>query len=293
MHELPVSVIVMTKDEEANIAKCLRSVARFAEVFVVDSASRDRTTAIAERLGARVVPFEWNGLYPKKKQWALDHLPFSHDWVLYLDADEEVTPALGDEIATLLERGPAHNGYFIGFDYVFLGRVLRHGHRVYKLALVQKGRAQFRERDDLDLDDPVEVELHFQPALEGTTATLRERILHHDHDNLFHYFARHNDYSDWEALLRTQGSLLSRDEPQPLFRGTLKRIFARLPFKGTFAFVYSYVLKLGFLDGRAGFHFAVAKAMYYWQVGIKMRERELERGRRNESAPLGSVERTS
>ncbi len=237
--------------------------------------------------------FEWNGRYPKKKQWALDNLPFAHDWILYLDADEELTPPLVDEIAALLERGPAHNGYFIGFDYVFLGRVLRHGHRVYKLALVQKGRARFREHDDLALADPVEVELHFQPELDGTTATLRSRILHHDHDHLLHYFARHNDYSEWEALLRTNGSLRGHGETQPRFRAPLKLVFARLPFKGVFAFLYSYVVKLGFLDGRAGFHYAVAKGMYYWQVGVKMRERALAPDPQSEPHALGSVEQAS
>ena len=99
---VPVSVIVMTKNEEANIAKCLRGIRAFDEVFVVDSGSRDRTCAIAADLGATVVPFTWNGRYPKKKQWCLDELPFHHDWVLYVDADEEVPAALSREIAACL-----------------------------------------------------------------------------------------------------------------------------------------------------------------------------------------------
>jgi glycosyltransferase involved in cell wall biosynthesis len=80
----------MTKNEELNIAKCLRSLNDFAEVFVVDSDSTDNTRTIAESMGARVVHFSWNGKYPKKKQWCLDNLSFSHDWVLFVDADEEI-----------------------------------------------------------------------------------------------------------------------------------------------------------------------------------------------------------
>ena len=270
---LPVSVIVLTKDEEANIAKCLRSVARFDEVFVVDSASRDRTAAIAERLGARVVPFEWDGRYPKKKQWALEHLPVSHDWVLYLDADEELTPALVDEIAALFSAAePAHAGYFIALDYVFLGRVLRHGHRVHKLALFDRRRGRFLDYPDLDATNMWEVEGHYQPAIDGPTKVLRHRILHSDHDSLFDWFARHNRYSDWEAVLRAKGALASGREAQPGFRRALKRTFAHMPLKGTTSFLYGYVLRLGFLDGRAGFQFAVAKAFYYWQVELKLRE---------------------
>lgn len=86
---VPCSVVVMTKNEELNIAKCLTSVSDFAEVFVVDSGSVDRTCEIAKSIGAAVVPFEWNGKYPKKKQWCLENLPFAYEWALYVDADEE------------------------------------------------------------------------------------------------------------------------------------------------------------------------------------------------------------
>src|SRR5271170_3715683 len=97
--QIPLSVIVMTKNEEKNLAKCLRGLQRMSQVFVVDSGSTDRTPEIARDGGAELVHFAWNGKYPKKKQWCLDNLPFAHDWVLYVDADEEVPPELVDEIA--------------------------------------------------------------------------------------------------------------------------------------------------------------------------------------------------
>lgn len=273
MRELPVSVIVLTKDEEANIEKCLRSAAGFDDVFVVDSGSGDRTVAIARDLGARVVEFHWNGRYPKKKQWALDNLPFAHDWVLFLDADEELSPELAEEICRLFSAGtPPKTGFFVGLDYVFLGRVLKHGHRVHKLALFDRRRARFLDYPDLDATNMWEVEGHYQPAIVGDTAVLRHRIIHRDHDSLFDWFARHNRYSDWEAVLRAKGALASGDEAQPRGRRGLKRAFAHLPFKGVVSFFYTYALRLGFLDGRAGFQFAVAKAFYYWQVDLKLRE---------------------
>jgi glycosyltransferase involved in cell wall biosynthesis len=269
---IPAAVIVMTRDEEANIAKCLRSVEGFAEIFVVDSGSRDRTCEIASAMGATVVPFRWNRRYPKKKQWCLEELPFRHDWVLYVDADEEVTPALVAEIAGVVTRPPRHAGYFVGYDYVFLGHVLRHGHRVYKLVLLDRHKARFPERDDLDVSNMWEVEGHYQPDVEGSVGMLKHRMRHDDHASLFHYFERHNRYSDWEAVLRTRGTLLGAADPQPAGRRLQKALFARLPGKGLVAFLHSYVVKAGFLDGRAGFHYAVARGVYYWQIGIKCRE---------------------
>jgi glycosyltransferase involved in cell wall biosynthesis len=273
VRDVPVSAIVLTRDEEANIAKCLRSLARFDEVFVVDSRSSDRTVEIAQQHGAHVVTFAWSGQYPKKKQWALEHLPLTHDWILFLDADEEASPALIDEVAALFDDGePPRDGYFIALDYVFLGRVLRHGHRVHKLALFDRRRGRFAEYPDLDATNMWEVEGHYQPVITGTTAVLKNPIVHADHDSLFDWFARHNRYSDWEAVLRAKGAIDGGDEAQPGIRKVLKRVFGRLPLKGTASFLYAYVLRLGFLDGRAGFQFAIAKAFYYWQVGLKERE---------------------
>ncbi|MHB8644064.1 MAG: glycosyltransferase family 2 protein [Gaiellaceae bacterium] len=271
--QIPVSVIVMTKNEERNLGACLSSVERFAEVFVVDSGSTDATRAIAQTHGAIVRDFEWNGRYPKKKQWALDQLPFAHDWVLYVDADERVTYELAKEITALFANGtPRAAGYFITLDYVFLGRVLRHGHQVKKLALFNRARGRFVDYPDLNATNMWEVEGHYQPAIEGPTVALRGRIRHEDHDSLYEWFARHNRYSDWEAVLRANGALTSEAETLPAGRQLLKRLFARLPFRGFLSFIYTYVFRLGLLDGRAGFQFAVAKAFYYWQVDLKLRE---------------------
>jgi glycosyltransferase involved in cell wall biosynthesis len=269
---IPVSVVVMTKNEERNIASALASVKDFDEVFVVDSASTDCTRKIATRLRAKVVDFTGNGGYPKKKQWCLENVPFSHDWVLYLDADEVVTPVLASEIAAILTRDFSELGFLIALDYVFLGRKLRYGHRVYKLALINRHCSRFIDYDDLDASNMWEVEGHYQPHVEGKVGRLRGRIEHRDHDDLFHFFDRHNKYSDWEAVLRTKGVLSSREESQGAGRGLVKRAFRRMPFQGAAFFVYGYVGRLGFLDGRPGLHYALAKSFYYWQTGIKAQE---------------------
>jgi len=270
--KVPVSVVVIARNEERNIGKCLRSAATMAEVFVVDSRSDDATAVIASSLGAIVIQFEWDGVGPKKKQWSLENLPFSHDWVLFLDADEELTPELSREIAAIVAEPGDRAGFFARYDYVFAGRVLRHGHRVHKLILHDRRRSYFPQYPDLGWERATEHELHVQPRVQGQVGRLANRIRHEDHDDFFHYFDRHNRYSDWEARLRIARVLPDPEEAQPGVRKLLKRGFSAIPFKGTVAFLDSYVAKGGVLDGRAGFDYAVARGVYYWQIGLKMRE---------------------
>jgi glycosyltransferase involved in cell wall biosynthesis len=270
---IPVSVVVMTRDEAANIGACLASVSRFAEIFVVDSGSRDGTAAIAKSMGARVVDFRWDGKYPKKKQWCLDALPFSHDWVLYLDADERVTAALAGEIAGLMAAGPAASGYHIPGRPVFAGRPLRFGAWNSKIALLDRRRASFPPVPDLDVASMWEVEGHYQPSLAGAAGRLRHPVIHHDAKPPYAWFERHNRYSDWEAALMTDGRLESIAVREKGARRLLKRIFVRLPARPLAVFLHSYVLRLGFLDGLDGLDHAIARAFYYWQIAVKVRAR--------------------
>lgn len=274
MKTLGVSAIVMTKNEAKNIAKCLKSLQGIDQIFVVDSGSTDGTQAVARKLAATVVDFRWNGRYPKKKQWCLENLPFKHEWVYYVDADEEATPELLREIRQVLADPDHANGYFVGYDYVFLGKTLRHGQRVYKLVLFDRHSGRFDPVDDLAAENMWEVEGHYQPRIDGPTGTISNSMIHRDHDSLFHYFDRHNRYSDWEALVRYNAALSNSAESQIGQRAMMKRAFNAIPFKGLTAFIYSYIVKGGFRDGWAGFHYAVAKAFYYWQIELKIADQK-------------------
>lgn len=270
---IPISVVVMTRNEAVNLPRCLDPLRGFAEVFVVDSDSTDGTAALAATWGARVVPFCWNGRHPRKKQWCLDHLPFTHPWVLYVDADERLTPALVEELAALMERGPDRAAYWIGGRPVFLGRPLRFGAGNAKLALLDRRRARFPEVPDLDVLSMWEVEGHYQPRVDGPVGRLRAPLLHADDKPLSAWFERHNRYSDWEAALRSDermDALIALESPA---RRRLKRLLHAMPLRPLAVFLHGYVLKLGFLDGAAGLHHALARAFYYWQVGVKTRMR--------------------
>lgn len=266
---IPVSVIVMTRNEAANLPACLDSVRGFREVFVVDSGSTDGTPGIAAAVGAAVVPFAWDGGYPKKKQWCLDHLPFAGDWVLYLDADERLTPELVDEVAALMRRGPPCAGYFVTGRPVFLGRRLRFGAANRKLVLLDRRRARFPVVPDLDVTTMWEVEGHYQPLVDGPVGRLRHVLLHDDRKPLSAWFERHNRYSDWEAALRADGRMAALAGQERGTRRLLKAVHARTPLRPLLVFLHAYVLALGFLDGRAGLHHALARAFYHWQIDVK------------------------
>lgn len=267
---IPVSVVVMTRNEAANLPHCLPALERFAERFVVDSGSSDGTPDIAKTAGAYVVPFQWDGRYPKKKQWCLDHLPFRQDWILFVDADERLGHALVEEIAALMASGPRHAGYFIDGRPVFLGRCLRFGARNRKLALFDRRKAHFPPVPDLDIATMWEVEGHYQPVIAGTVGRLRHSLDHADDKPIAAWFERHARYADWEAALRSDGRMEGLIMRESAARRWLKTWFSVLPARPLLVFLYGYVLRLGFLDGGPGFQHALARAFYYWQIGVKI-----------------------
>ena len=264
---IPASVVIMTKNEERAIRATLESVSDFAEVFVVDSHSTDRTCEIASEFDVTIAQFTWDGGYPRKKEWCLDHLPFSHDWILYLDADEIVPSTLALEIRHALNaNSPGVSGYDVELDYYFLGRRLRFGHRVTKRVLLRRQATTWPRPDDAAVPTMWEVEGHYQPVVDGRIEQFRSRLEHRDPDPLYDYFARHNRYSDWEAHLLTNPEVASSVRTMRTARG---RRYASVPFKPLAFFLYSFLVRRGFLDGRAGFHYAVAHAFYFWQIGVK------------------------
>lgn len=255
---IPVSVIVMTRNEESRLPRCLAALKDFAEVFVVDSASTDGTADVAHRFGAALVPFHWNGRYPKKKQWCLEHLPFSHDRVLYVDADEIVTPELCAEIAA---ADPACAGYFVPGAMLWQGRVLRYGLLNNKLALLNRHHWEFPVIDDLDLPGMGEVEGHYQPVLKspGVIGQCRNGFIHDGAEDRAQWMARHRRYAQWEAGMNARDAW-PRDPVSR--RQRLKTLYRRLPCRAVVVFFYGYIVKRGFLDGRAGLDYARARAAY-------------------------------
>ncbi|MGK5629103.1 glycosyltransferase family 2 protein [Streptomyces sp. URMC 123] len=266
---LPIVVAIPTKNEAENIARTVRSVIDHVEaVVVVDSHSTDDTCEIAAKLGAEVVPYTWDGRYPKKKQWCLDHVRPEIPWLLFLDGDETPSAALLAELRAVFSRPVEVAAFDIPLGYWFAGRRLRHGYTIVKRALLDRTRCHFPVLGDLDAPGMGEQEGHYQPVAESV-ARLRSPIEHEDLDPVRTWFDRHNRYSDWEAWLE-----LHPDVKEQIRRAKTRqgRLFHRAPLKPLVSFAYAYVYRRGFLDGRAGLDYALAMSFYRWQIGLKARE---------------------
>ncbi len=266
MSSIPVSAVVVTKNEAANIGRCLDALANFGEIVVVDSASNDGTTRIAREKNARVFPFFWDGRYPKKRQWALDNIDFSYDWIFFVDADEVVTPKLAKEIARLFWKSPPERaGYFVKGRYVLNGRALRFGLKNNKLALIDRRYIEFPVVNDLDIPGMGEIEGHYQPVLKAEAAgkkigKLSRSLLHYASEDMTKWQDRHKRYALWQAEMDLRNAWPGEVTG---FRKFLKKLFRSLPATPHIAFLHSYILKLGFLDGKEGRELAAMRSHYY------------------------------
>ena len=268
---LPITVIVPTRNEESNLDACLSRLGAFAEVWVVDSRSTDGTRVIADRRGARWIDFDWSGEYPKKRNWVLINHPPTTPWVLFLDADERVTDDFVAAARAALSRAEASTaGFWLRYDNHFMGRVLRHCVPQRKLALLRVG-AGFYERIDDRRWSNLDMEVHEHPVLEGKVAEIAAPITHLDYRGIEHFIARHDAYSSWEA--KRHADLQARGDAAWSALTSRQRIKYRNLARWWYApsyFVGTYLIRLGFLDGAAGFHYAVLKMIYFYQIRLKI-----------------------
>lgn len=294
---LPVTVLVAAKNEAANLAKCLAALHDFARVVVLDSHSTDGTIAIAAAHGAEVVQFDYRGGYPKKRQWALDALAIDAPWVLLLDADEVVPAELTAEIDEAIHRPEGPAAYLITKGFHFLGRRFRHGGFSHAAVLLFRcGAARFEHLLD-EPADALDMEVHERLLVDGEIGRLATPLVHEDFKGLEAYLDRHNRYSTWEAMVRFQD--LSGGAPrdgavQPRLFGDvqqrrrwLKRLAMRMPGEPALWFLYHYVARLGFLEGRRGLIASRIRAQYISQVRAKLYE--LQRGAGAKLQPAGDV----
>lgn len=292
--KIPVSVLIPAKNEESNLPACLESVARADEVFVVDSQSSDRSIEISTNYGANVVQFYFNGRWPKKKNWSLDNLPFRNQWVLIVDCDERITPELWDEIATVIQD-PNYNGYYLNRRVFFLGQWIRYGGKYpdWNLRLFKHKSGRYENLNTEDIPNTGDNEVHEHVILDGKVGYLKNDMLHIDFRDIYHWLERHNRYSNWEARVYyniltgndesgTIGANLFGDAVQR--KRFLKKIWVKLPFKPLLRFILFYFIRLGFLDGKAGYIYGRLLSQYEYQIGVKLYELRRFGGKLNVNA---------
>jgi len=264
---VPVSILIPIKNEAANLPRCLQSVAWADEVFVVDSQSTDGSQRIAEQHGAKVVQFDFNGTWPKKKNWALENLPFKHEWVFILDADEVLPPETETEFrAIVTDPNNPTAGYWINRRFMFMGRWLRHAYYPnWNLRLLKHRLGRYEKLTDVDTQSG-DNEVHEHIVVEGSTDRLRSEMDHYAFPSVAVFVEKHNRYSNWEARVALDRYL--RGSSGRLQKGVvgarrkLKQWSQSLPFRGLLRFLYVYFWQRGFLDGREGYYFARLHGFY-------------------------------
>ena len=274
-----ITAIILTKNEEVNIRRCITSVKPYVDrVVVVDSGSTDKTIEIAEELGAEIYRHEPFNHYAAQFNWAIDNTQIATKWVYRIDADEVVTPELGEEIVTACQ---AHadddvNGFVMKFKIFFMGRFLTHGgiYPFYNLTIFKYGKGRYEDRA---MGEHIILS-------EGRSLDLKNDCLHYDFKSLDAWINKHNWYATREVadyfMVRIQGQA----DANTLYHEAKKTsklrdgLYYKLPLflRAKLYFWYRYSLRLGFLDGKAGYVHAFLQAYWYrFLVDAKIMEEQI------------------
>jgi glycosyltransferase involved in cell wall biosynthesis len=285
-----VTVVVLTRDEEVNIARCLGSVAWADQVVVVDSGSADDTVPIARSLGADVVEQAWLG-YADQREFALRLPEIRHNWVYFVDADEWVSPQLAAEIASQL-RSPQCAAFSHRLRLVFLNTWIRHAGWYSASRVVRLVDRRYTKYNASPVGE--------RASVDGPVVRLANDIVDEDGKGLARWLHKHIRYAELELEKRGRSAPLrervrrfrSRDRAsiRPLARIILKDlVFPSVPARPVVMFLYMYVVRLGLLDGRAGLRFCFFHA---WQQavvdGLQAETRLPSERTLRKSAPFGN-----
>jgi glycosyltransferase involved in cell wall biosynthesis len=274
---LPVSVIILTYNEESNIRDCIASCAWCDDVHVLDSGSKDRTCDIARAMGATVHYNKFKS-FGDQRNWAIDNIPCKHPWHFHLDADERFTPQLLDEMLEILgEDGSKStaNCYQCPSKMILMEKWLKWsgGYPSYQVRLFRFGQCRFMDFGHGQREDPI--------GGTGEIGVLRTPYIHYNFSKgLLEWFYKHNDYSSREAdeaiLIRAQG----RPTVGSLFSGdhvTKRRAWKNMSYfmhgRAVWRFLYNYALRAGLLDGVAGFRYCAMISSYEYWTELKIKER--------------------
>jgi len=263
---IPVSVMIFTLNEALHLPSCLDALAWCDDIIVVDSFSTDATEEISRKAGARFFQNKFTG-FGDQRNWALDNCSPAHEWILILDADERVTPELIDEMKAKLPSAPADTGAFrLRRRFYMWGEWLKYSslYPTWVVRLIHRERVRYINRGHAETQE-----------VKGNILELGSDLIDENLKGIDEWFERQNRYSSKDAEYEVAnerksiawGDLLSGNGL--LRRAAIKQIASRMPFRPFTYFMYSYVFRLGFLDGRNGLQFCLMKASYQRMIMIK------------------------
>lgn len=269
---LDLTIAIPVKNEAHQIAACIKNIgSNFAkQIDIIDSFSNDNTVEIARELGANVLQIQWDGKYPKKRNWyLLNHTPKTK-WVLFLDADEILTPNFKNKLQHILSN-TNHAGFWLNYSIYMNDYKLKAGYPLKKLALFQTQKGLY-EKIEEDNWSNLDMEIHEHPIVEGTLGIINEKIEHlvnFDHPN---WKAKHVEYAKWEAK-RFVKMIAEKKEKRAFSNAQkIKYSILKTPYSGAIFFMGSYFLMLGFIDGLSGLKYASLKAFYFNNVFTEIKK---------------------
>lgn len=277
-----ITAIILTKNEELNIARCIRSIEGLVDkIYVVDSGSTDQTVEIAKSFGAEVCLHPFVN-YAEQFNWALDNLDITSTWIYRIDADEAPTTELKKEILEECKQHTADDvtGLLMKHKLFFLGKFLKHGgaYPFIKMTIFKYGIGRFEERA---MGEHVVLSA-------GRYITLKNDCQHYDCKDLSQFIEKHNGYASREVIdykartdIHCEGAQLYKDAART--QVLRDRIYYKLPmfFRAKLYYWYRYYLQLGFLDGKPGKIYALLQAyVYRIMVDAKLYEAEVAESRK-------------
>ena len=267
-----ISVIILTKNEEQDLPGCLESVSWSDDIHVYDSLSDDKTVEIAEAFGAKVTKRAFDN-WAAHQNWGLKNISFKNDWVFYIDADERMTPELREAVQTTARSSGDNIAYRIQRRDFFMGTWLKHVQTsAFYIRLFKPEKIRYER-----LVNPLTIP-------DGPVGELTGYLDHYPFSKgIGHWFDRHNSYSTFEAAQiienRKTGAAFSlnkaffcRDFNERRFHQ--KELFYQLPMRSLIKFILLYIVKRGFLDGKAGLTYATLQSIYEYMIVLKIRELE-------------------
>jgi glycosyltransferase involved in cell wall biosynthesis len=272
MDILDLTIAIPVKNEEQNLTGCLTSIGdNLAQrIVVIDSGSTDKTKDIAKLFGCEIIDFVWDGKFPKKRNWFLRNYTVSTKWILFLDADEYLTEDFKSELREALNNDDKV-GYWLHYTVYFLGKRLKGGYPLRKLALFCTGAGEYEQIDE-EQWSKLDMEVHEHPLLKGNVGVIKSKIDHQDFRGISHFVIKHNEYASWEAGRFLKEYRQTKVLGNWAWKQNLKYYFMRNILFAPAFFFGSFFLYGGFRDGARGFAHAILRMTYYIQVYCKIRE---------------------
>jgi glycosyltransferase involved in cell wall biosynthesis len=269
---LDLTIAIPVRNEEINLPGCLAAIGNnlAQKVILIDSGSTDKTKEIAVEFGVEILDFTWNGKYPKKRNWYLQNHTPTTKWILFLDADEYLTENFKSELREKLTQDNKA-GYWLRYSIYFMGKKLKGGYPLKKLALFRMGAGEY-ERIEEDKWSNLDMEVHEHAVLSGEIGYFKTAIDHMDFRGITNLNNKHTEYAIWEA----RRYLKIRDNTAVRSNWTWKQR-TKYYLMGTIwigpAFLFgSFLLLAGFRDGKRGLAFAIFKMSYFNQVYCNIQE---------------------